>query len=75
MKYTTGMTIEALIGVQDALEAIEEGLDKSQYELLHKPHYRPLAGHAYDTAKAMVIAHGTSTKAKNQVARELEACL
>jgi hypothetical protein len=68
------MTLEALIGVQDALEAIEEGIGREQYECIHKAQFRGQAGHAYDTAKAMIFTHGTSTKAKNQIAREIEVC-
>lgn len=67
-------TIDRLIGIEDALEAIgQQALTRDEYMAMHSPQFRAVAGSHYDHACYRLRKNRTIRKALNDTRRRLAA--
>jgi len=67
------MTLDQAIFVEDAIEAISEGVTRQEYVDMHHSKAKSLAGDTFESALNEIKTHGTARKALNFVRRIIES--
>lgn len=58
----TNEELDNAIRHNDALEAIQDGVSKTDYVLMHKPYAQPLYATAYDSATGNAMTQADQTR-------------
>lgn len=67
------MTLDQAIFVEDAIEAISEGVSCQEYVDMHNSKAKSLAAETFESALREIKNHGTARKALNFVRRVIES--